>query len=154
MKQQTIPGLKTLGIAFCMGIAGITLTNTALAQGPHPHYMKAISDLRAARWLIEHKTGNWVQAEEEHHAVKEIDAALREMQDAAISDGKGMNDHPQVDERPDHEGRLRGALDFLSRARDEVSRAEDNPHARELRNHSIHHIEEASHAIEKAMHHH
>src|ERR1700693_4442511 len=82
-------------------------------SGDHPYYLHALSDLRAARWMIEHRPGNWDRTVDEVQAVKEIDAAINEIKKAALDDGKDINDHPKVDEHPDHAGRLHDAMDFL-----------------------------------------
>ncbi|MGA2552009.1 MAG: hypothetical protein ABSF50_17825 [Burkholderiaceae bacterium] len=120
--------------------------------GDHPAYLHALSDLRAARWMIEHRPGNWQQSQDEHFAVQKIDEAIRELREAAFDDGKNLNDHPPVDERPDQRGRLHAAADFLKRARGDIAREEDNRYAHGLRDRSIHHIEEALHAVEHAIH--
>src|SRR6201996_8176996 len=78
-------------------------------DGPHPYYLHALSDLRAARWMIEHRPGNWAQTQDEIEAVHRIDAAIGEIKKASIEDGKDLADHPHVDERPDRSGRLHAA---------------------------------------------
>lgn len=102
--------------------------------------------------MIEHKTGNWEQGMEEHAAVKEIEAALREIKEAAIDDGKGMEDHMGVDERPDHGGRLRAAADYLRKAREDIAHGEDDAFANRLRERSYRHIDEALRNVQAAMH--
>src|ERR1700753_180485 len=92
----------------------------------HPYYLHALSDLRAARWMIQHRPGNWEQTVDEIEAVRRIDAAIGEIRKASIEDGKTREDPPPVDERADHPGRLHAALDFLRKARQDVSHDEDN----------------------------
>jgi hypothetical protein len=89
--------------------------------GEHPYYLHALSDLRAARWMIQHRPGNWAQTVDEVEAVRRIDAAIGEIKKAAIDDRKNLEDHPAVDERNDHDGRLHVALDFLRKARQDIS---------------------------------
>src|SRR5579871_3067493 len=96
--------------------AGVTAS-----YGDHPYYLHALSDLRAARWMIQHRPGDWAQTVDETEAVRRIDAAINEIKKAAIWDGKDIEDHPHVDERPDHPGRLHAALDFLRKARQDIS---------------------------------
>jgi hypothetical protein len=55
--------------------------------GKHPFYLHALSDLRAARWLIEHRPGDAVVSGQEDVAVAEIDKAIGEIKRAAIDDG-------------------------------------------------------------------
>ena len=120
--------------------------------GDHPAYLHALSDLRAARWMIEHRPGNWNQRQDEHVAVQRIDEAIRDLKEAAFDDGKNLNDHPPVDERPDQRGRLHAALDFLRRARGDIAREEDNGYARGLRNRSVKHIDQAIYSVQQAIH--
>ena len=115
----------------------------APAPARHPAYLHALSDLRAARWLIEHRPGDWAQTADEGEAVRQIDAAINDIKQAAFDDGKNLNDHPPVDDRPDHRGRIRQALQHLRKARSDIAREEDNGYAQGLRNRAIGHIDGA-----------
>jgi hypothetical protein len=125
--------------------------NYANSEGSRPHFQQALSDLRAARWMVEHKAGDRPQTQEEREAIMQIDAAIRELRDAAVYDGMGALARPKVEARPDHEGRLRGTLDFLLKAHEEMDIDDDNPAIRGLRDRSLHSIEAASQALEKAL---
>ena len=120
--------------------------------GPHPYYLHALSDLRAARWMIEHRPGNWVQTQDEIEAVRRIDAAIGEIKKASIEDGKNLADHPPVDERGDHFGRLHAALDYLRKARQDISHDEDNAFAQGLQARAYGHIDGAIGAVKRAIH--
>jgi hypothetical protein len=109
----------------------------------HPAYLHALSDLRAARWLIEHRPGDWAQSADEAEAVRRIDAGINEIKRAALDDGKNLNDHPPVDERADHLGRIHEALQYLRKARADISSGEDNAFANGLRDRAIGHIDGA-----------
>jgi hypothetical protein len=115
----------------------------AAAPERHPAYLHALSDLRAARWLIEHRPGDWAQTSDEGDAVRQIDAAINDLKKAAIDDGKNTGDHPPVDENPDHRGRIHEALQYLKKARADIAREEDNAFADGLRNRAIGHIDAA-----------
>jgi tetratricopeptide (TPR) repeat protein len=117
----------------------------------HPFYLHALSDLRAARWMLEHRPGNWQQTTDEIEAVKRIDAAINEIKKASIDDGKDINDHPKVDEIPDHAGRLHKANDFLKKAREDVNKDEDNAFAKGLKKRALDHINEAIKITDKAI---
>ena len=39
-------------------LALVTLTANADLPGKHPYYLHALSDLRAARWMLEHRPGD------------------------------------------------------------------------------------------------
>src|ERR1700689_2839150 len=115
--------LKVLSFA----IAGFAFLAGCVAAPPparHPAYLHALTDLRAARWLIEHRTGDWAQTTDEVEAVRRIDAAINEIKHASIDDGKNLADHPPLDERPDHRGRIHEAVEYLRKARADVSGAE------------------------------
>ena len=160
MKPQAFSSMKTLGLTFCMGMATIFCAKTSNAQdgrpmnmiGKHPAYAHALSDLRAARWLIDHKAGNWVQGMDEHAAVSEIDAAMKEIREASIDDGKRADDHPQLEERPDHMGRLHEAMDFLKKAREDIAHGEDDQFGNRLRDRSYKHIDKAMENVKRATH--
>jgi hypothetical protein len=93
--------------------------------------------------MIDHRTGDWKQTDDEIAAVHHIDLAINEIIKASIDDGKLPKDHPRVDERPDHIGRLHEAFDFLQRARKDVNQEEDDSFANGLKNRAIVHISEA-----------
>ena len=131
-------------------LSAMSLTGCVVAPPPpapvqarHPAYLHALSDLRAARWLIQHRPGDWAQSGDEIEAVRRIDAAIGEIRQASIDDGKNPADHPPVDERPDHRGRLHEAIDYLRKARADVSGAESNGFANGLRDRAIGHIDGA-----------
>jgi hypothetical protein len=109
----------------------------------HPAYLHALSDLRAGRWLIEHRPSDWAQTGDEAEAVRQIDAAIRDIRKAAFNDGRNANDRPPVDENPDHRGRIHEALQYLNKARSDISREEDNAFANGLRDRAIGHIDAA-----------
>ena len=150
------PMLFTKAI-FCLMTAGFLFAavnaNAARSlKGEHPYYLHALSDLRAARWMIEHRPGNWTQTTDEVEAVRRIDAAIAEIKKAAIDDGKNLEDHPKVDEKNDHDGRLHVAIDFLRKARQDISHDEDNKFAQGLQMRAYEHIDGAIAAVKKAIH--
>jgi hypothetical protein len=138
-----------------VGLIGAGRANAAPGRndfGPHPYYLHALSDLRAARWMIEHRPGNWAQTQDEMEAVRRIDAAINEIRKASIEDGKNPEDHPHVDELSDHSGRLHKALDFLRKARQDISHDEDNVFAQGLQARAYGHIDGAIGAVKRAIH--
>lgn len=109
----------------------------------HPAYIHALEDLRSARWMIDHRTGDWAQTGDEIEAVRQIDAGINDIKHAAIDDGKNINDHPPMDEHPDHRGRIHAAIGYLNKARADLAREEDNAYADGLRDRAIGHIDAA-----------
>lgn len=137
--------------ATTMFLAMPAFANAKNYKPDHPYYLHALSDLRAARWMIEHRPGDWQRTVDEVEAVKQIDKAIFEIKKASIDDGKDINDHPKVDEHPDHIGRLHAAVDFLKKALDDVNKDEDNRFAEGLQDRAMHHIKEAIRLAEKAI---
>ena len=119
--------------------------------GKHPHYLHALSDLRAARWLVEHRPGDAAVSAHEDVAIVEIDRAIDEIKHAAIDDGKDIHDHPSIDIATGRPGRLHKALELLRGVHGDVAREEDDPQTRGLRDRALHHIDEAIHATEHAI---
>ena len=117
----------------------------------HPAYLHSLSDLRAARWLIEHRPGDWAQTADESEAIGQIDAAINDIKKAAIDDGKNLNDHPPVDAHPDHRGRIHEALKYLRKGRADIASDEDNGFAGGLRNRAIGHIDAAIQAARRVF---
>ena len=131
-----------------LAAVSLAITMAGCAAGPpprahHPAYLHALSDLRAARWLIEHRPGNWAQTADEREAVRQIDASINDLKQAAYTDGKNFGYHPPVDEHPDHPGRIHEALEYLRKARADISSEEDNPNAQGWRNRALGHIDAA-----------
>jgi hypothetical protein len=124
---------------------------STFAQGRHPAYLHALSDLRAARAHLQRPDGGHLRHEEED-AIHDIDAAINEIKKAAIEDGKNLNDHPPVDAGMDWPGRLHRALELLNRAHEDIAREEDNRFAEGLQAKALGHIDKAHHHVEEAIH--
>src|SRR5271165_5263990 len=118
----------------------------------HPAYLHALSDLRTARWMLEHRPGDAAVSAHEGEAISEIDRAIAELKRAAIDDGKNIHDHPVADVPTDYRGRLHRAADLLRKVHADTYREEDNPDARGLRDRAIGHVDAALHATEQAIH--
>lgn len=138
-----------------LAMMGAMLLTPLLANadlpGKHPYYLHALSDLRAARWMLEHRPGDAAVSADEDVAITEIDAAIREIKHAAIDDGKNVNDHPNVDVPADRPGHLHKALELLRKVHSDVAREEDDPVTRGLRDRAVGHIDGAIHATERAL---
>jgi hypothetical protein len=119
--------------------------------GRHPAYLHALTDLRAARWLIEHRPGDARVSADEDVAITRIDEAIREIKRAAIDDGKDIHDHPPVDAWLDNRGRLHRAEELLHKVHDDIAREEDDPLTRGLRDRAVRHVDEAMGATHHAI---
>jgi hypothetical protein len=133
------------------GLLLLPLLANADLPGKHPYYLHALSDLRTARWMLEHRPGDAAVSANEDAAITEIDAAIREIKHAAIDDGKNVNDHPNVDVPADRPGHLHKALELLRKVHSDVAREEDDPVTRGLRDRAVGHIDGAIHATERAI---
>ncbi len=118
----------------------------------HPAYLHALSDLRSARWMLEHRPGDAAVGRHESEAISEIDYAVAELKRAAIDDGRNIHDHPNADVPNDYRGRLHRAADLLRKVHTDTYREEDNPNAVGLRDRAIGHVDAALHATEQAIH--
>jgi len=134
-----------------MLLAALPFAASADLPGKHPYYLHALTDLRTARWMLEHRPGDAAVSGQEDVAITEIDAAIGEIKRASIEDGKDIHDHPKMDAPHDHPGRLHKALEILRKTHDDVAREEDDPMTRGLRNRAVGHIDGAIHATEKAL---
>ena len=136
----------------------LAMTGCVVAPPPpppaphHPAYLHALTDLRDARWNLEHRAGDAAVSTQEDVAIVEIDRAINEAKTAAMEDGKNTAQHPPEDARIDRRGRLHHAVELLRKARKDVAEGESNPQAVELRNRVIGHIDLAIQATERAIH--
>jgi hypothetical protein len=109
----------------------------------HPAYLHALTDLRMARALLMRPARDAEVKWDENRAIARLDAAIREIREAAIDDGKPIEDHPPVDARLRHRDRIRAAIDLLDKAARDIEEREDNGFARGLRGRALGHIRDA-----------
>jgi hypothetical protein len=151
--------MKSRGLKLSLAASALALTLAPLAAHAqwwqhHPAYLKAMSDLREAYWMVEHRdTNNPIAKEEEKGASRAIRVAYQNLKDASIFDGKNIDDQPSPDVVfGDRKGRLHRAMDLLRDAHDEVNREEDDPAARGFKKHALHAIDDAARETNAAMH--
>ena len=145
--------------AFALILTAVPLVaGHADVPGKHPAYLHALSDLRAARWMLEHRPGDAAVNEHEQRAVQQIDQAIGDIKQASIDDGKNLNDHPQVDVPTDGPGRLHNAQALLQKVHSDIAQEEEDPATRDLKHRSLEHINDALHETDLAIgdveHHH
>jgi hypothetical protein len=119
--------------------------------GAHPAYLHALSDLRMARALLERPTRGAEVKWDENRAVGQIDAAIREIRDASIDDGKPLSDHPPIDLKGHHRDRIRTAVDLLDKSAKDIEEREDNAFAKGMRGRAVGHIREAIRFTREAL---
>ena len=141
-----------LFLSVCLSTGAYAGTGPEKPASPHPHYRHALSNLRAARWMIDNRPGNWQESVEEVEAVTRIDAAVSAIRKAAIDDGKSLHYHPRVKEPKDHGGRLRSAVAYLKKARVNISLDKDKELVQNLRLRAYEQIDAALKALRKVIH--
>ena len=108
-----------------------------MLPGKHPRYKHALSDLRAARWFLNHQPSDSVVS------------AINEIKKESIDDGKDLIDYPQVDVQ-EHGSRLLKSMAILHKAHADVAQEEDTPELRGLRHAVLDHIDRANQAADHA----
>ena len=135
----------------CIVLAAAPSALRADQPGKHPAYLHALTDLRHARAHIERRGGDAQMKWDEKTAIREIDAAIREIKEAAIDDGKNLQDHPPLDVKADYKGRLHRAMELLRKAEKDCHEEEDNNFARGLQKRALQHIKEAIRFTEEGI---
>jgi len=120
------------------------------APAEHPYYLHAMGDLRMARFFLARPDSQQVQ-DDERRAIGAIDAALNEMKQASIEDGKNPSQPTSADTRLSSTDRFHKALELLDQAHHDVTHQEDDPWVRDLQGRILHHIDEAHRAVQQAI---
>jgi hypothetical protein len=149
VKQGTILKMVLAAAGLMVAAAPMTL-QAQVVPGPHPAYLHALSDLRAARHYL-HDGWAWGPVRHDDDvAIREIDAAIGEIKHAAIDDGKGDADPFSIDRSLSPHDRFRKANELLAAAHHDLDRAEDVPESRGLRNRALGHIDAAHQIVDNA----
>lgn len=124
--------------------------STAQAQEPgrHPAYLHALSDLRLMRAYLDRMTPSERIDEESQHAIDEIDAAIREIKEASIDDGRDLRMHAPIDARITPTDRFHKAREAGNAAWADLDHEEDNDYAHGLKHRALDHIEKANHTVD------
>ena len=119
----------------------------------HSAYLHALTDLRAARWLIANRPGGWAQTDNEAMAIHAIEVAVYEIIKADIDDGKYYNSVPDMPDIniPDRQGRIERAIELIRKARADVNLDDDDTFAGGLKLRELTRIDEAMRLAEKAL---
>src|SRR5580658_3033510 len=115
---------------ICSGLvvlAATLLPAAAMADTPgrHPAYLHARSDLRAAQFFMRVREEPNV-TRHLRLAADEVEAAIHEIDRAAVLDRKDLEDHPRIDEGLPRAGRFRKITELLRSSRADLGREEDN----------------------------
>jgi hypothetical protein len=140
-----------LGAAFALSLLTASLA-MADEAGRHPHYIHALSDLRAAQWQIDHRRPeDGEMREDEQVSSDEVSIAIRSVTDAAYRDGKDLGFQPPPDAPMAYGGRLRAAIDLLHAAHNDLAMPEDDPGARGQQHAALLRVDAALHAAQRAV---
>jgi hypothetical protein len=139
-------------MVLAVGLAAATAPTMQAQEvpGPHPAYLHALSDLRAARHYLNDGWAWDPVRHDDNAAIREIDAAINEIKKASIDDGKGLNDPFTIDTHLSPHDRFRKANELLWSAHNDLSKAEDVPESRGLRNRAIGHVDQAHQIVDAA----
>jgi hypothetical protein len=137
-------------MAGLMGTAMPSTMQGGAVPGPHPAYLHALSDLRAARHYLNDGWAWEAVRRDDDAAIREIDAAIDEIRRAAINDGKGTNDPFHIDAKVSPHDRFHKANELLWAAHNDLAKAEDVPESRGLRDRAIGHVNRAHDILENA----
>jgi hypothetical protein len=149
VRQRTMLKMVLAAAGVMATVAPMTV-QAQVVPGPHPAYLHALSDLRAARHYL-HDGWAWGPVRHDDDvAIREIDAAIGEIKRAAIDDGKGDADPFPIDRGLSPHDRFRKANEMLAAAHHDLDRAEDVPESRGLRNRALMHIDQAHSIVDNA----
>lgn len=143
--------LSTWCLAAALLLSGCATRVVVVGPGRHPAYLRALADLRAARWALQHRLGDSNVGVDEAGALSEIGAAIDKIRQAAYDDARNPNGFRRSDAVLDYRGRLHRALDFLNNARRELAQEEDNPSVLVLRDSALGHVNQAAQWVKKAL---
>ena len=143
------PLLKLFALA---GVALFAASSTwADTPGKHPAYLHAIQDLREARALLDHKFNAPAHIQAAAAALPEIDAAIRDLKNAARVDDKSLGDMPRPDPTFPDAGRFHKVDELLHSARHDLDEPESDPAALALQSRTHHHLDGAINDIRPAL---
>jgi len=113
-----------------LALAALALPVMASAQTAtdHPHYTKALTDLRLARALLMVPDDSGAR-KFAATAVDDIDQAMAEIKHASIDDGKSLDDHPPIDANVSHRDRLHEVQALIESATRDLNADEDDKKA-------------------------
>ena len=135
---------------FCAVLPLIMLLPVAGIAQRHPRYLAARSDLFVARELIANSREEPNVMRNLGRCQEEINAAIREIDNAAVLDNRDLRARPPVDTSLDRPGRFRKIMALLESARADLSREEDNPAAARWRSIAYRRIDAARDYLRRA----
>jgi hypothetical protein len=140
---------RMLGLMLTVAATAVFAPASVHAEGRHPRYLHARTDLRAAQLYLRVREEPNV-TRNLRAAAGEVEAAIREVDRAAVIDHKDLDDHPRIDAQLARKDRFRKIVDLLRSSRADIAQEEDNPRAKEWRDRAFVHIDQALNAVHRA----
>jgi hypothetical protein len=103
--------------------------STARADGKHPHYVRALGDLRSAHAWLRGAPAGTPASDHEKQAVFHIQETINNINVAARDDDQNIKDNPVPDVDVKHKARIQKALDLLYSAYKDLKFEEDDKKA-------------------------
>ena len=115
--------LRTLNVSLIALVAALAPSAmNADMPGRHPAYLHARTDLRTAQFFMRvHEEPNVTRNLD--RAAHEVEAAIGEIDRAAVLDRKDLMDHPRIDTHMDRRHRFENIVALLRSARADLARA-------------------------------
>jgi len=134
-------------------IALVALSWQPVSAQEHRGYMHALTELRAARWLIDQHSADSKQTADEIEAMHAIELTVSAIIKASIDDGKYFKDKPDMDNITfsDKAARLKRAVELLRKAYADINQNEDATFHNNLKGRTTKHINEAIITTQKVM---
>jgi hypothetical protein len=149
--KMRMKSLQVLVFLFAVNGVAPLVMQAQQTPGPHPAYLRALSDLRAARFFLQEEGDQpRLVRKAEKEAIREINAAIDQIKEAALEDGKDLSVHPPIDTRLSAHDRFRQANQLLWRAHLDLMRREVMISSRDHRNSAVMHIDAAHHIVDQA----
>ena len=135
--------IKPIYFSILLALSGVFICGTTIAQGQHPNYLQALSDLKAARSALMQHIDEQSMTHNEKEALRQINLVIREINDASIDGGKESDEQPQVQEGLNNAVQLQQCIKLLRKAEYDLRHEEDSQFANGLRDRSIKNCDEA-----------
>jgi hypothetical protein len=119
----------------------LTLASGIASAQRHPHYLRARSDLFVAQRILTSMNEEPNVMRSIRNCEQEVAAAIREIDNAAVLDGRDLRQNPPIDANLDRPGRFRKVMELIESARAGLGREEDNPAAARWRNRAYRHLD-------------
>jgi hypothetical protein len=120
-------------------------------EGPHPAFLKALNDLRLMRGYLDKLTPAEQIDEKTQSAIDEIDAAIHEIKEAGIDDGKGLRDHAQIDAAITPSERFHKARSAGNAAWNDLIKEADNDFGHGAKHRALEHIGNANQTVNQIL---